>query len=179
MILKETALAGVFVVEPELRMDERGFFARVFCEKEFSALNLAFRFVQSSVSFNSRKGTLRGIHFQVEPKAECKLVRCTRGAIYDVILDLRRGSPTFCRWIGLELNQDNRQALYVPAGCGHGFQTLTEDSEVFYLMSEFYYPELARGVRWNDPRFAVEWPLPNPHMSARDAGYPDFADGRE
>jgi len=118
------------------------------------------------------------MHFQAEPRAECKLVRCTRGAIYDVIIDLRRESPTFCQWAGFTLDEQNGHALYIPQGFAHGFQTLTESSEVFYQMSEFYYPELARGVRWNDPRFAIEWCLPHPLMSARDASYPDFLDGR-
>jgi len=114
------------------------------------------------------------MHFQADPKPECKLVRCTRGAIFDVIIDLRPGSPTCRKWAGFELNQDNREALYVPPGFCHGFQTLTENAEVFYQMSEFYYPELTRGVRWNDPSFGIEWPLLNPHISPKDAGYPDF-----
>ena len=178
MIVKETRLAGVYLVDPERNWDERGFFARVFCEREFAQFNLASRFVQCNVSFNARKGTLRGMHYQAEPRAECKLVRCTRGAIYDVIIDLRRESPTFCEWAGFTLDEQNGQALYIPTGFAHGFQTLTESSEVFYQMSEFYDPELARGVRWNDPRFAIEWCLPQPLMSARDASYPDFLVGR-
>jgi len=178
VIVKETRLAGVYLVDPERNWDERGYFARVFCEREFAHFNLASRFVQCNVSFNARKGTLRGMHYQAEPRGECKLVRCTRGAIYDVIIDLRRESPTFCEWAGFTLDEQNGQALYIPTGFAHGFQTLTESSEVFYQMSEFYDPELARGVRWNDPRFAIEWCLPQPLMSARDASYPDFLVGR-
>ena len=167
--LPETA-----IVDVEGHVDSRGLFARTFCENEFAAAGLPTRFVQSSVSFNTRRGTLRGLHYQVPPKAEGKLVRCTRGAIYDVVVDLRSESATFLRWIGVELTAENRRALYVPPGCAHGFQTLTDDTEVLYLMTEFYAPETARGVRWNDPIFGVEWPIPNPTLSERDAAYPDF-----
>ena len=170
-----TPLAGAFVVELELLEDERGFFARSFCEKEFAAHGLDSRLVQCNVSFNRRRGTLRGMHFQAPPKGEAKLVRCTAGAIHDVIVDLRPASATYCRWFGVELTARNRRALYVPERFAHGFQTLADDSEVLYNMSEFFHPELARGVRWNDQRFAIEWPLPDPIVSKRDRGYPDFA----
>ena len=167
-------LGDTVIVDIEEHVDGRGLFARTFCENEFAAAGLPTRFVQSSVSFNTRRGTLRGLHYQVPPKAEGKLVRCTRGAIYDVVVDLRSQSATFLRWIGVELTAENRRALYVPPGCAHGFQTLTDDAEVLYLMTEFHAPETARGVRWNDPIFGVEWPIPNPTLSERDAAYPDF-----
>jgi dTDP-4-dehydrorhamnose 3,5-epimerase len=170
----ETRLAGAFLVDVERREDARGFFARSFCRNEFAARGMAPVFVQGNVSFNTRRGTLRGMHFQADPKSEPKLVRCTRGAILDVILDLRPGSPTFRGWVGAELTWENHRALYVPPGFAHGFQTLTADSEVFYLMGEFYDPEFARGVRWDDPAFAIEWPIANPILSERDASYPDF-----
>lgn len=170
-----TPLTGTFVVELELIEDERGFFARSFCEKEFAALGLNPRLAQCNVSFNRRRGTLRGMHFQAPPKEEAKLVRCTAGAIHDVIVDLRPASATYCRWFGVELTARNRRALYVAEGFAHGFQTLADDSEVLYNMSEFFQPELARGVRWNDRRFAIEWPLPDPIVSDLDRGYPDFA----
>ncbi len=174
MIFRDTALAGVFIVEPEVLGDERGFFARVWCSRELEARGLEHRLVQSSISYNTRRGTLRGMHFQAEPYGEVKLVRCTTGAIHDVTIDLRPESPTFKRWIGVELTATNRRTLYVPKGFAHGFQTLEPDSEVLYQMSEFYHPESARGVRWNDPAFGIKWPLPDPIMSDRDRTYPDF-----
>ena len=169
-----SALADTVIVDIEGPVDNRGLFARTFCENEFAAAGLPVRFVQSSVSFNARRGTLRGLHYQVPPKAEGKLVRCTRGAIYDVVVDLRPPSGTFLQWIGVELTAENRRALYVPPGCAHGFQTLADDSEVLYLMTEFYAPEMARGVRWNDPIFGIEWPIAEATLSERDATYPDF-----
>lgn len=171
-----TPLAGAFVVELDLIADERGFFARSFCEREFAARGLNPRLVQCNVSHNRHRGTLRGMHFQAPPKEEAKLVRCTAGAIHDVIIDLRRGSATYCRWFAVELTSQNRRSLYVPEGCAHGFQTLGDDAEVLYNMSESYEPGLARGVRWNDPRFSIEWPLPDPTLSERDRGYGDFTD---
>jgi dTDP-4-dehydrorhamnose 3,5-epimerase len=167
-------LAGAFVVELERIVDERGFFARSFCRNEFEANGMNPSLVQCNVSFNEKRGTLRGMHFQAAPKEEAKLVRCTMGAIHDVIVDLRPGSATYCRWFGVELSADNRRALYVPEGFAHGFQTLTDSAEVLYNMSELYAPELARGARWNDPRFAIRWPLPDPVISNRDRTYPDF-----
>ena len=158
MTFQETNLAGVVEVRLDLRCDERGFFARSWCEKEFVNHGLNPRLVQCSVSFNVRKGTLRGIHYQDQPFPEAKLVRCTQGAIYDVAVDLRPQSPTFKQWFGAVLSAENRHMLYIPEGCAHGFLTLQDDTEVFYQMSEFYHPESARGVRWDDPAFQIVWP---------------------
>jgi len=161
----------VLVVELVRLEDERGFFARSFCQREFEAQGLNPRLAQCNVSFNHRRGTLRGLHFQAKPHEEAKLVRCTRGAIWDVAVDLREGSPTRLRWHAVELNAENRLGLYVPEGFAHGFQTLADDTEVLYQMSEFYHPELARGVRWDDPNLGIRWPLPDPILSERDRGY--------
>ena len=169
-----TPLAGAVVVDIEARQDVRGLFARSFCRDEFVAAGLPAEFVQSSVSYNVRRGTLRGMHFQAAPHEEPKLVRCTRGAIHDVIVDLRRDSATHRRWFAVELSADSRRALYVPPGFAHGFQTLVDDTEILYQMAERYVADLARGVRWNDPAFAIEWPIANPFMSERDAAYPDY-----
>jgi dTDP-4-dehydrorhamnose 3,5-epimerase len=170
-----TPLAGAYVVDVEPVADERGLFARTWCRREMEARGLDPGLVQCSVSFNKKRGTLRGMHFQAPPDQEVKLVRCTRGAVFDVVLDLRQGSPTFKRWFAAELTADNRKALYVPAGFAHGFQTLADDSEVLYQMSEFHSPESARGVRWNDPAFAIDWPRAAKRtMSQRDRSYPDF-----
>jgi dTDP-4-dehydrorhamnose 3,5-epimerase len=167
-------LRDTVIVDVEGHVDDRGLFARTFCEREFAAAGLPTRFVQSSVSFNTRRGTLRGLHYQAPPKPEGKLVRCARGAVHDVVVDLRPSSTTFLKWISVELTAENRRALYVPPGCAHGFQTLTDDSEVLYLMTEFYVPEMARGVRWDDPIFGVEWPIADLTLSERDATHPDF-----
>jgi dTDP-4-dehydrorhamnose 3,5-epimerase len=174
MIFVETTLKGAYVTHLDRVEDERGFFARSFCQKEFLARGLKVDVAQSNISFNNRKGTLRGMHFQLPPKAEAKLVRCTRGAIYDVIVDLRPDSPSFCQWVAVELTADNFAALYIPEGLAHGFQTLQDNSEVFYLMFEFYAPEYASGVRWDDPVFGIQWPLANPILSERDRSYPLF-----
>ncbi len=174
MIFTETKLKGVCIIEPERLEDERGFFARTFCAKEFEARGLNPRMVQCSISFNKKKGTLRGMHYQAEPHAEDKVVRCTAGAIYDVAVDLRPESPTFKQWVAAELSASNRKMLYIPAGFAHGFQTLTDNSEVFYQMSEFYHPESARGVRWNDPAFRIVWPSENPTISPKDRNILDF-----
>jgi len=168
----ETPLKGAFVVELEPIEDERGFFARSFCEREFSERGLAARFVQCNVSFNRSKGTLRGMHYQAEPHPEAKLVRCTAGAIFDVIVDIRPDSPTIYKWFGTDLSASNRRMLYIPAGFAHGFQCLVDGAEVFYQMSEFYHPECAGGLRWDDPRLGIEWPLPDPTVSQRDRAYP-------
>ena len=168
-----TPLAGVWLVAPEPIADERGLFARTFCAREFAAQGLDPRLVQCSTSFNRRKGTLRGLHYQVPPHAEAKLVRVTRGAIFDVAVDLRPGSPTRHRWHGVELSADNRLGLYIPEGCAHGFQTLCDDTEVLYQMSAFHAPDAARGVRWDDPALAIRWPDPeHPILSERDRGLP-------
>ena len=158
-----------------LNEDERGFFARTFCVDEFQAHGLNARLAQCSISFSKRRGTLRGMHYQTEPQAESKLIRVTRGAIFDAIIDLRPGSPTFKRHVVAELTADNRRMLYVPEGCAHGFQTLEDGTEVFYQMSAAHAPALARGVRWNDPAFGIQWPqVERRIMNERDATYPDF-----
>lgn len=175
MRFTETALPGVFLVDIEPLEDDRGFFARLWCRDELARKGLASDLAQISVSFNRRRGTLRGMHYQVAPHEEVKLVRCTRGAIYDVLVDLRPGSPTYRRWMSAELTADNRRTLYVPKGVAHGFQTLTDDAEVLYQISEFHHPESARGVRWDDPAFGIEWPDQAPILSGRDSGYPDFS----
>ena len=169
MLFIETKLAGVYIIELEKIEDDRGFFARTFCQREFEAHGLNPRIAQCSVSFNRRKGTLRGMHYQVAPYEESKLVRCTMGAIYDVAVDLRPDSLTHKQWMAVELTEDNRRALYIPAGCAHGFQTLEDNSEVFYQMSEVYHPECARGLRWNDPVFGIQWPSETLVASARDS----------
>jgi len=153
----ETQLKGAYIIEPELIRDERGFFARSWCQKEFTERGLNSNLVQCNISFNLKKGTLRGMHYQAKPHEEAKLVRCTMGAIYDVIIDLRPESPTFKQWVAVELTAENRKMLYIPEGMAHGFQTLVDNTEVFYQMSEFYQAESASGVRWNDPAFNVEW----------------------
>ena len=168
MIFTETKLKGAFVIEIEPHQDERGFFARSWCADEFKKHGLNSQLVQCNISFNKKRGTLRGMHYQVAPFAEAKLVRCTRGAIYDVIIDLRPNSPTFRQWMAVELTAENRTALYVPEDFAHGFQTLMDNTEVFYQMSEFYHPECARGVRWDDPAFGIEWPSSQRIMSRRD-----------
>lgn len=172
VIFKETKLKGAFVIEPERIEDERGFFARTFCRREFEAQGLDPNLAQCSVSFNKRKGTLRGMHYQVSPYQETKLIRCTRGAIYDVILDLRPNSPTFKQWASVELTGENGRMVYIPEGVAHGFQTLEPDTEVFYQMSESYNSESSRGVRWNDSSIVIEWPIAQPIMSARDQALP-------
>jgi len=178
MVFTETKLKGLFIIEPELVKDERGFFARTWCGREFEAHGLNIRLVQCNISFNHKKGTLRGMHYQVEPHAEAKLVRCTRGAIYDVALDLRPDSPTFRQWLSVELTAENRLQLYIPEGLAHGFQTLEDNTEVFYQMSEFHHPESARGVRWNDPAFGIFWALPVTIVSEKDMAYPLWGLGK-
>jgi dTDP-4-dehydrorhamnose 3,5-epimerase len=170
----ETEFSGAFVIRPEPTADSRGFFARVFCQREFEAHGLNPNFVQCNISFNHEKGTLRGMHYQVAPHREAKLVRCTSGAIFDVIVDLRSDSPTFRRWLGVELSAEQQTMLYVPEGFGHGYLTLTDDTEVFYQVSEFYAPSCERGVRWNDPAFVIRWPAPPRVISDKDTGHPDF-----
>lgn len=172
MIFTATPLAGAYSVDLDRKEDERGFFARSFCQAEFAALQLPTQVLQCNVSFNRLRGTLRGMHFQREPKAEAKLVRCTRGAIFDVLVDVRPASPTYCRWYGAELTAENGRALFIPEGFAHGFQTLADDSEVFYQMFALYSPEHAAGVRWDDPAFGISWPLPVSSMAERDRNYP-------
>jgi dTDP-4-dehydrorhamnose 3,5-epimerase len=176
MIFRELPLAGAFVLEPERLEDERGFFARTFCREELEEHGLDPTVAQCSLSFNRRRGTLRGMHYQAPPAEEAKLVRCVRGAIHDVIVDLRAGSPTFLRHAAARLDADNRLALYVPPGFAHGFQTLADDTELYYQMSAPYAPEHARGFRHDDPELGIAWPLPVAVISERDRGLPPFAE---
>jgi dTDP-4-dehydrorhamnose 3,5-epimerase len=172
MQLNDTALSGVRILDIEPATDERGFFARTFCADTFTASGLASDFPQCSVSFNRKRGTLRGLHLQCEPHGEAKLVRCTAGAIFDVAVDLRRHSPTFVRWAAAELSAYNRRALYIPEGCAHGFITLADNTEVFYQISRRHVPEAFRGLRWDDPDLAITWPLAPEVISSRDAALP-------
>lgn len=174
MIFTETALKGAWIIDPQRIDDERGFFARSFCREEFAAHGLETEVAQCNISYNKAKGTLRGMHFQLLPRTEAKLVRCTRGAIYDVLIDLRPASATFRQWTAVELTGNNHRSLYIPEGFAHGFQTLEDDSEVFYQMYEYFAPDCAAGVRWDDPAFGIAWPLANPVISAKDRSYPDF-----
>ena len=176
MIFTETKLNGAFILEPEKHEDDRGFFARSWCQKEFQAHNLNPRIVQCNISFNRMKGTLRGMHYQADPFAEAKLVRCTAGALYDVIIDLRPDSPTYKQHVGEVLSAANYKMFYVPEGFAHGFQTLEDNTEIFYQMSEFYSPQHARGVRYNDPAFGIKWMIGDPVIVDRDLNYPDFTD---
>jgi len=169
-----TPLSGAYLIEPEQLSDERGFFARTWCSKEFGEMGISPSLVQCNISFNRKKGTLRGMHFQKTPYEEAKVVRCTQGRIYDVMVDLRPESGTFKQWFGAELSAENRLSLYIPGGFAHGFLTLADDAEVLYLMSEFFHPECASGVRWNDPAFSIAWPGEVSVISDRDASYPDF-----
>src|SRR5215469_4975006 len=174
MRFHRTKLQGVFEIHLQPHPDDRGFFSRSWCQKEFETHGLNPRLVQCNISFNSRKGTLRGMHFQTMPHAEAKVVRCTKGAIYDVVVDLRPYSPSYRDWVAVVLTGANRRMVYVPEGCGHGFLTLEDETEVFYQMSEFYNPDSARGVRWNDPAFQIVWPKQVEIISDRDRAYPDF-----
>ncbi len=169
-----TKLKGAYIIELETKEDERGFFARSFCHEEFKKNGLNHNIVQCNLSYNKKKGTLRGMHYQLAPYEEVKLVSCTSGAIYDVIIDLRQNSSTYCQWLTVELNAKNHKMLYIPGGLAHGFQTLENDTVVFYQMSEFYHPECARGVRWDDSAFKIKWPLFERIMSKKDISYPDF-----
>jgi len=173
-VFVETFLKGAFVIDLEKREDDRGFFARAFCQREFAEHGLEVQVAQCNISFNERKGTLRGMHYQVSPFEEAKLVRCTRGSIYDVIIDLRGDSRTFGRPFGVELTARNRRMVYIPREFAHGFQTLEHDTEVFYQMSQYYSAEHSRGVRWNDPAFGIEWPPDERIISERDQQYSDF-----
>jgi dTDP-4-dehydrorhamnose 3,5-epimerase len=172
MLFTPTRVRDAWLIEPQPSADERGLFARTWCAREFAARGLDTRLAQCAVSFNTRAGTLRGIHYQAAPHEEVKLVRCTAGSIFDVVVDLREGSPTFGMWAAAELSATNRRMFYVPAGCGHGYLTLEDGAEVFYQISTEYSPESARGVRWDDPAFAIDWPLPVRVISARDRTYP-------
>jgi dTDP-4-dehydrorhamnose 3,5-epimerase len=174
----ETSLKGAYLIQPELVEDERGFFARSWCEREFRTNGLEPRIVQCNISYNRGKGTLRGMHYQAPPSEEDKLVRCTRGAIHDVIIDLRYGSKSFGKHFGAALTAENRTMLFIPKGFAHGFLSLVDDTEVLYQMSEFYSPDHARGIRWNDPVFGIEWPGEVRVLSGKDRSYPDFDLGK-
>jgi dTDP-4-dehydrorhamnose 3,5-epimerase len=174
MIFNETRLAGTFEIHIDPKADERGFFARSWCRQEFENHKLNSNLAQCNISFNARRGTLRGMHYQVSPHAEVKVVRCTRGSIYDVLVDLRPESPSFKRWVGVVLTAEKRNMVYVPEGFAHGFLTLEDNTEVFYQMSEFYNAESARGLRWNDPAFLISWPEKVEVISERDRNYANF-----
>lgn len=174
MIFTPAALQDAFIIDVEKREDARGFFARAWCADEFTQHGLNTQLAQASISFNHKRGTLRGMHWQAEPHGEVKVVRCTSGAIYDVIVDVRPESPTFKKWIAVELSAANRRMLYIPQGFAHGFQTLADDTEVFYFISAFYAPEAARGARYNEPAFGITWPLPISIIAAKDEAWPDF-----
>jgi dTDP-4-dehydrorhamnose 3,5-epimerase len=174
MIFHPTPLLGAFTIELEKKGDERGFFARTFCVKEFEQYNIEHRIVQINNSFSAHKGTLRGLHYQLEPHAETKIVRCIRGALYDVILDLRKDSSTFGHWYGAELTAENRMMMVVPKGFAHAFLTLEDNTEAIYLVSEYYAPHAERGIRWNDPRFGISWPIQPTTVSDKDQKWPDF-----
>jgi dTDP-4-dehydrorhamnose 3,5-epimerase len=177
MIFTETRIPGAYLVDIEARKDDRGYFARAWCAREFEEHGLSSELAQANISYNERAGTLRGMHFQRAPHEEAKLVRCTRGAIWDVCLDLRPESPTYLQWVGAELSPENGRALYVPQGCGHGYQTLTDATETIYLVTEFYAPDSEGGARWNDPAFKIEWPDTDSRtISDKDAAWPDWTD---
>jgi len=176
MKFTETILPGAWLIELEPREDERGFLARTYCEKEFSAHGLNTRWPQCNLTLTKDRGMIRGLHFQADPKPEIKLIRCATGAIWDVLVDVRPNSATFGKWVAFELTGDNQRSLYAPAGVAHGFQCLNDNSEVFYQMSEFYSPSLARGIRWDDPGVGIRWPLANPKLSEKDRALPLLAE---
>lgn len=172
MIFNKTKIKGLYVIEPELKFDERGDFARVFCKKELAKEGLTFNIVQINQSLTNKKGTIRGMHFQKEPKAEGKIVQCLKGAIYDVVVDLRKNSLTYSQWVAEELTEDNKKMFFIPKGFAHGFQALADNCKVQYFMLEFYSPEYASGVRWNDPFLNINWPIKNPILSEKDKNWP-------
>lgn len=174
MLFEETKLRGSFIIELERLEDQRGFFARGWCKKEFEFQGLEPSLVQANISMNKKRGTLRGMHYQISPYEEIKLIRCTRGSVYDVIVDLRKGSFTYKQWIGVKLTSDNYKMLYIPRGFAHGYQTLEDNTELFYHVSEFYNPAVERGVRYNDPAFTISWPLEVQGISHKDISWPDF-----
>ncbi len=174
MIFTPTTISGAYIIDLDKREDSRGFFARGWCAQEMRQQGLLERLVQANLSFNKKQGTLRGMHYQMAPKTEAKLIRCIRGALYDVIIDMRPGSPTQHHWMGIELTSENRRMLYVPESCAHGFLTLEDDTEALYLVSEFYAPECERGLRYNDPVFAIPWPGKVDVVSEKDLSWPDY-----
>jgi len=174
MIFIGTKIKGVYIMEPELLADERGFFTRSFCKEEFRNYGLDADIVQCNISCNKKRGTLRGMHYQIPPFEEAKIVSCTKGSIYDVVVDLRRDSPTYCQWHSEKLSADSYRMLYIPKGCAHGFQTLEDNCIVYYQMGEYYHSECAVGIRWNDPSIGIVWPLPPMIISERDKNYGDL-----
>ncbi len=174
MIFTETKLKGAYILDLQKREDERGFFARTYCAHEFAQYGLSTNMPQSNMSLSKKKYTLRGMHFQIDGAEEAKLIRCTKGAILDVIIDIRKDSPTYCEYISVELTQENYRQLYVPEGFAHGFITLVDDVEVSYQVSQFYTPGKERGIRWNDPLFQIQWPTFSPVLSEKDAEHPDY-----
>lgn len=172
MKFHKTKIEGLYLIEPEPKTDERGSLSRIFCEEEFGKNGLEFKIVQVNHSLTKNKGTIRGMHFQKEPKAEDKIVQCIRGTVYDVAIDLRKNSPTYGQWMAEELNENNKKMFFIPKGFIHGFQTLTDNCELLYFMSEFYSPEHASGVRWDDPFFKISWPIKNPILSEKDKNWP-------
>lgn len=174
MKFTELTLPGVYLIQTQPIEDKRGYFVRLWCSNEFGALGLSDKFVQTNLSFNRHRGTLRGMHYQDAPYAEAKLVQCIRGSLFDVIIDLRPKSPTFKQWISIELSADCQSLLYIPEGFAHGFQTLQDNTEVLYQMSEFYKPESSRGIGWNDPSFNIKWPIQSPIISDKDSNYPKW-----
>ncbi|MEX0686546.1 MAG: dTDP-4-dehydrorhamnose 3,5-epimerase [Balneolales bacterium] len=175
MIFKKTAIEGAYKIILEKRGDERGFFARGYCEHEFKNQGIMFQIIQANIAYNPFRNTLRGLHYQIKPHGEKKLVRCVKGAIYDVIVDLRINSPSYMKWIGVELDAENRTMLYVPKGCAHGYQTLSDDSEIFYMVSAFYAPESERGINWSDPAFNIDWKKGGEMIiSDKDKNWPEF-----
>jgi dTDP-4-dehydrorhamnose 3,5-epimerase len=175
LIFTETKIKGVFIIEPELIKDERGFFSRSFCQDEFEKQGLETSIVQCNISYNKKKGTLRGMHYQAPPHEEVKMVSCTKGAIYDVVLDLRKESEMYGRWLSIELTDENNKTLYIPKGCAHGFQSLMDNTIVYYQMMEGYHPECARGIRWDDPAFGIQWPFRKAIISEKDSNFPEFS----
>jgi len=174
MIFTETKIKGIYIIDPEPLTDERGFFARSFCKEEFQKHGLETDIVQCNISYNKKRGTLRGMHYQVPPFEEAKIVSCTNGSIYDVVLDLRRDSATYCQWVAVELSADNYRMVFIPKGCAHGFQTLVDNTVVYYQMTEVFHPESASGVRWNDPVFGIQWVLDETIISEKDKNLSDF-----
>lgn len=178
MKLVVAGIDGLFRIPFDPKRDDRGFFARSFCKLSLADAGMDFEVVQANLSYNKAKGTLRGMHYQADPVPDPKIVRCVHGSIFDVVLDLRVGSPTYLKWEGFTLSGENRESIVIPPGCAHGFMTLTDDAEVFYLMGAPYEADLARGVRWNDPAFGIKWPMEPVSISERDASYPDYGPGK-
>lgn len=174
MIFQETPIPGAFIVDLEKHEDERGYFGRVWCSKEFKGHGLNPNLVQANVSFNQKRGTMRGLHHQLPPHAETKLVKCMGGSIYDVIVDLREGSPKYCAWYGTELSAEKERCLYVPEGCAHGYVTLTDDARILYQVSESYHPESESGIRYDDPLFGIQWPVEISSVSEKDSSWPNY-----